>query len=192
MTLKIYERSELNLSVMNLPDVNIPRSSSTRIDTTTVKPIPLPENNVQVEEFSSVGSIVKTKGLRNKQSSAISSSGGITGEINDAGLSQVINFETSSQHAEEINIEVINRDSSALILLTLIADALKVLKKRETCCIAILLIVTYTIGFMIDDHSMYFATWRLVCLLPLFWIRNSDEITEYTVKKLSNLIQISV
>ena len=182
MIWRTHER--LNLSVMNLADVNVPRFSSTRIDRTAVKPIPLPGNNIQVEEIICAVSIVKTE-----DPTDIGSSIGLTGEINDVGQSQEINFETSSQLAKETNIEAINGHSRADILLTLLTKTFNVLKKRETCCVAILLIVTYIIGFMIDDHSMYFATWRLGCLLPLFWIRNSDEITDYTVKKLTNFIQ---
>ena len=104
MTLRTYERSELNLSVMNLPVVKVPRSGSTRIVRASVKLIPLPENIVQVEEIVCVGFIVKTEDPRNKKSSCLSSLEGITGEMNDVGLSQVINFETSSQHAQETNI----------------------------------------------------------------------------------------
>ena len=58
--------------------------------------------------------------------------------------------------------------------------------KRGMLSFGVILIITFMIGYKIGDQSLHFSMSRLITLLPLMWIRHSDEITEYVVKKVTD------
>ena len=61
--------------------------------------------------------------------------------------------------------------------------------KKGTSCFAAMIIISYIIGFQIDDQSMTYAIARLLGLLPLMWIRQSDELTQYIVKQMTDFYE---
>ena len=60
---------------------------------------------------------------------------------------------------------------------------------RGTSCLAFLIIVTLTIGLYIDTQSMYLVEMRLALLIPLLWIRQSSELTDYVLKNSTKIYQ---
>ena len=60
---------------------------------------------------------------------------------------------------------------------------------RGISCWAFLVLVTFIIGLLIDTQSMILAEMRLASLIPLLWIRQSSELTDYVLKKGTNFCQ---
>ena len=60
---------------------------------------------------------------------------------------------------------------------------------RGRSCLAFLIIVTLTIGLYIDTQSMILAEMRLALLIPLLWIRQSSELTDYVLKNSTKIYQ---
>ena len=60
---------------------------------------------------------------------------------------------------------------------------------RGISCWAFLVLVTFIIGLLIDNQSMFLAEMRLASLIPLLWIRQSSELTDYVLKKRTDICQ---
>ena len=162
--------TKLKNSDLNMADVDSVLQSTSILP----KCIPVSTKVYQVKEI-----LEETITAEKNYSMTISESAEITPTLN-------MSTETNSEMEEPIpTIPAINFNWKQIVYewLILFADGLA---KRGTFSLVVMIIISYIIGYDIDDHSISYAISRLASLLPLLWIRQSDQITEYVVKKITD------
>ena len=159
----------------NLIQVNVPKRTSVPAKIIQVKEIP-----EEIMNSVKIGSLTVDEDCEMNELARTSASIDISTK---AKTEQQLEGSSSSLPLHTIPVTNFNCQQRAYEWLISFANGVA---KRGMFSFGVILIISGLIGFKTDDQSLYLSIGRLSRLLPLLWIRHSDEITDYVVKKMTD------